>query len=389
MGLYANYPIALAPGMGENAFFAYTVCLAMGIPWQVALGCIFIEGLLFILLTLLKIREQLVNAIPDSIKYGTACGIGLLIAFLGLKEAGVIVSNPATFVGLGNLLAPPTILAVFGLLLTGALISRKVRGAIFWGIILTAMAGMITGLIKYQGIVGPAPSMAPTFMKMDIAGAFKMGLLTVVFVFLFMDIFDTVGTLAGVGEVGGFFSAVGGSASGGKKRYVMPRVNRCLMSDAVGTVIGAACGTPTVTSYIESASGIAEGGRTGLANMVTGIMFILALFFAPLVRMVSGGIEVSNGVYLHPATAPALIIVGCLMMMSIVKIDWKDISEAIPAFLTMVLMPLTFSIANGLAIGFISYSAIKIASGRAREVSWLVSALSALFILRFIYLRMM
>jgi AGZA family xanthine/uracil permease-like MFS transporter len=384
MGLYANYPIALAPGMGENAFFAYTVCLAMGIPWQVALGCVFIEGLLFVLLTLLKVREQLVNAIPDSIKYGTACGIGLLIAFVGLKEAGVIVSSPATFVALGNLLSPPTVLAAFGLLLTGALIARKVKGAIFWGIIVTAAAGMVTGLIKYQGIAGPAPSMAPTFMKMDIAGAFRMGLLTVIFVFLFMDVFDTVGTLAGVAEIGGFFTA-----SGGKKQRVMPRVNRCLMSDAVGTVIGAACGTPTVTSYIESASGIAEGGRTGLANMVTGALFILALFFAPLVRMVAGGFEVSKGVFLHPVTAPALIIVGCLMMLSIVKIDWRDISEAIPAFMTMILMPLTFSIANGLAIGFISYSAIKILSGRAKEVSWLISALSALFILRFVYLRMM
>jgi AGZA family xanthine/uracil permease-like MFS transporter len=378
MGLYANYPIALAPGMGENAFFAYTVCLAMGISWQVALGCVFIEGLLFILLTLLKIREQLVNAIPDSIKYGTACGIGLLIAFVGLKEAGVIVSSPATFVTLGNLLSPPTMLAVLGLLLTGALIARRVRGAIFWGIIITAMTGIITGLIKYKGVLGPVPSMAPTFMKMDIAGALNMGLLTIIFVFLFMDIFDTVGTLAGVGEVGGFF-----------RNGKMPRVSRCLMSDAVGTVIGAACGTPTVTSYIESASGIAEGGRTGLANMVTGALFMLALLFSPLVQMVAGGIEVSKGVYLHPATAPALIIVGCLMMISIIKINWKEISEAIPAFMTMVMMPLTFSIANGLAIGFISYSAIKILSGRSREVSWLVGTLSAIFILRFVYLRMM
>jgi AGZA family xanthine/uracil permease-like MFS transporter len=268
-------------------------------------------------------------------------------------------------------------LAVLGLLVTAGLIARKVKGALLWGIVITAVTGMVTGVVKYQGIIGPPPSMAPTFMQLDIIGAVKMGLFTVVFVFLFMDLFDTIGTFTGVAEVGGFF-----------KHGKMPRVNRCLLSDAVGSVIGSVCGTPTVTSYIESAAGISEGGRTGLANIVTGILFLVALFFAPLAKMVSGGYEVSPGVVLHPVTAPALIIVGCFMMESALKVNWRDMSEAVPAFLTMIVMPLTFSIANGLAIGFIAFAAIKILAGRRKDVSWLVIIFASLFILRFIYLRM-
>lgn len=376
MGLYAKYPIALAPGMGENAFFTYTVCITMGISWQVALGCVFIEGIIFIFLTLFKLREAIIEAIPASIRYATACGIGLLIAFIGLMNAGLIVSHPATFVTLGDITRLPTMLALFGLAITSILLVKKIKGAILWGILITAIVGMTLGAVKYQGLISMPPSMAPTFMKMDIQGATKLGLLSVIFIFLFMDVFDTVGTLAGVSELGGFM-----------KQGKLPRAGRALLSDAVGTCVGATCGTPTVTSYIESASGIASGGRSGFTSVITGLLFLIALFFSPLIKMIGGGYQVTGGVVLHPVTAPALIIVGCMMMHSITKVDWKDYSELIPAFLVMITMPLTFSIATGIAMGFISYAAIKLFTGRGREVSWLVYLLAVLFILRFVYLK--
>ncbi len=376
MGLYANYPIAQAPGMGENAFFTYTVCITMGISWQVALGCVFIEGIVFIILTITKLRQALIEAIPESIRYSIASGIGMLIAFVGLIDAGVVVGHPATLVTLGKIVSAPTLLSVFGLVLTGAFMVKKVRGAILWGILLTALAGVPLGIVTYQGFVSMPPSMAPTFMQMDVVGAVKTGLFTVIFVFLFMDIFDTVGTLAGVGELGGFI-----------KNGKFPRVGRAMMSDAVGTCVGAVCGTPTVTSYIESASGIAAGGRTGLAAVFTGLFFLVAPFFYPLIKMVGGGFQVPGGALLHPVTAPALIIVGCMMMQPVVKIDWKDYTESIPAFLVMILMPLTFSIASGVAIGLISYSALKLFTGKGRQVPWFIYLLSALFIFRFVYLQ--
>lgn len=375
MGLYANYPIALAPGMGENAFFTYTVCLTMGISWQTALGCVFIEGLIFILLTLTKVRQALLDAIPASIRYGTACGIGMLIAFIGLIDAGIIVHHPSTFVTLGDVINPPALLAIFGLAVTAVLLARGVKGAMLWGILITASVGAVAGIIKYEGLMSMPPSMAPTFMKMDIFGAMKMGFVSIIFIFLFMDIFDTVGTLAGVGEAGGFMRA-------GK----LPRAGRAMMSDAVGTCVGAVCGTPTVTSYIESASGISAGGRSGLANIVTALAFVAALFFSPLVKMIGGGYQ-ADKFLLHPVTAPALIIVGSMMMHSITKIEWKDYGESIPAFLVMLTMPLTFSIATGIAFGFISYATLKLFTGRGKEVSWLVYLLAALFVLRFIYLK--
>jgi AGZA family xanthine/uracil permease-like MFS transporter len=378
MGLYVNYPIALAAGMGENAFFTFTVCLTMGISWQVALGCVFIEGIFFIILTLTKIRQVLIDAIPASIRYAIACGVGLLIAFIGLIDAGLVVKHPSTLVTLGDVLSPAAMLAVLGLIVTSVLLVKKIKGGILWGILITAAAGMVFGIVKYQGFVSMPPSMAPTFMKMDIAGALKFGLVSVIFVFLFMDIFDTVGTLAGVGELGGFMKA-------GK----LPRAGRAMLTDAVGTCVGAACGTPTVTSYIESAAGIACGGRSGLTSVVTGLAFLLALFFSPLVKMVGGGYQASGGAILHPVTAPALIIVGSMMLHSITKIDWFDYTESIPAFLVIIMMPLTFSIATGVAVGFISYSAIKLFTGRGREVSWLVYLFAALFILRFVYLKSM
>jgi AGZA family xanthine/uracil permease-like MFS transporter len=376
MGLYVNYPIALAAGMGENAFFTYTVCLTMGISWQVALGCVFIEGLLFIILTLFKIRQMLIDAIPASIKYGTACGIGLLIAFIGLKDAGLVKADPATFVALGDVLSRPTILAVFGLILTSVLLVKKIRGAILWGILITGACGVLFDVVNYQGIVSLPPSIAPTFLKMDILGALKMGLLSIIFIFLFMDIFDTVGTLAGVGELGGFM-----------RQGKLPRAGKAMMVDAVGTCVGAACGTPTVTSYIESAAGIASGGRSGLASVITGLLFFVALFFSPLIKMIGGGYEAAKGVILYPVTSPALIIVGSMMLHSVTKIDWKDYTESIPAFLVIIMMPLSFSIATGIAVGFISYSAIKLFTGRRKEVHWLVYLLAALFLLRFVYLK--
>jgi len=378
MGLYVNYPIALAPGMGENAFFTYTVCLTMGISWQVALGCVFIEGVIFILLTLTKMRQAIIDAIPGSIRYGIACGIGMLIAFVGLIDAGIVVKHPATLVTLGDVISLPTILAVFGLIITGVLLVKGVRGAMLWGILVTAGAGILLGIVKYQGLVSMPLSMAPTFLKMDILGAMKLGLVAIIFIFLFMDIFDTVGTLAGVGELGGFMRA-------GK----LPRAGKAMLTDAVGTCVGAACGTPTVTSYIESTAGIASGGRSGLTSVITGLAFLLALFFSPLVKMISGGYLSAGGILLHPVTAPALIIVGSMMLHSVTKIDWKDYSESIPAFLVIITMPLTFSIATGVAIGFISYAALKLFTGRGREVSWLVYLLAVLFILRFVYLKAM
>jgi AGZA family xanthine/uracil permease-like MFS transporter len=376
MGLYVNYPIALAPGMGENAFFTYTVCLTMGISWQVALGCVFIEGILFILLTLTKMRQKIMDAIPASIRYATACGIGILIAFIGLIDSGLIVAHPATLVTLGDVTALPTILAIFGLIVTSILLIKNIKGALLYGILIPACVGVFLGVIKYQGVVSMPPSMAPTFMKMDIAGAMKLGLASIIFIFLFMDIFDTVGTLAGVGELGGFMKA-------GK----LPRAGKAMFTDAVGTCVGAACGTPTVTSYIESASGIASGGRTGLTSVVTGLAFIVVLFFTPLVKMISGGFQASPNVILRPVTAPALIIVGAMMLQSIAKIDWKDYSESIPAFLVIIMMPLTFSIATGIALGFISFAALKLFTGRGKQVSWLVYVLALLFILRFVYLK--
>ncbi|MFB3918886.1 MAG: NCS2 family permease [Candidatus Velamenicoccus archaeovorus] len=378
MGLYANYPIAQAPGMGENAFFTYTVCLTMGISWPVALGCVFIEGLIFMILTVTRLRQRLIDAIPASLRYGTACGIGFLIAFIGLIDAGIVVAHPSTIVSLGDVVNPATVLSVFGLIVTGVMLVKEIRGAMLWGILLTTALGVLMGLVKYQGLVSWPPSMAPTFMKMDVAGALRLGLFSIVFIFLFMDIFDTVGTLAGVSEIGGFMK-------GGK----LPRAGRAMMSDAVGTCVGAMCGTPTVTSYIESASGIASGARTGLASVVTAVAFLAALFFSPLIKMIGGGYMTAAGAVLHPVTAPALIIVGSMMLRSVSRIEWKDYTESIAAFLVIVIMPFTFSIATGIAFGFIAYAALKLLTGRGREVSWLVYFLAVLFILRFIYLKAM
>jgi AGZA family xanthine/uracil permease-like MFS transporter len=270
----------------------------------------------------------------------------------------------------------PVFLSLCGLFISGTLLAKNVKGAMLWGILVTALIGVVLGMIKFKGVVSMPPSMAPTFLQMDIAGAMKLGLISVIFIFLFMDVFDTVGTLAGVGELGGFLHA-------GK----MPRVGKAMFTDAVGTCVGAACGTPTVTCYIESAAGIASGGRSGLTAVVTGFLFLAALFFSPLIRMIGGGTLNDKGILLHPVTAPALIIVGSMMVHSIMKVDWRDHTESIPAFLTVIMMPLTFSIASGIAVGLISYAGLKILTGRKKEVSWLINILALLFILRFVYVQ--
>ncbi len=366
MGLYAKYPFALAPGMGLNAYFTYGVCLGMGIDWRVALGAVFISGILFIILTLTKIRTWIFNVIPNAIKYGTAVGIGLFIAFIGLKNAGIIVDSKATLVTLGNLTEPSALLALFGIFLTSILVSRNVIGAILIGIIVTSLIGMILGISPFpEGIISMPPSVEPTFLKLDIIGALNLGLLTIVLAFFFVDMFDTLGTLSALASQAGYLDKDG----------KLPRVEKALMADATGTVVGSLFGTSTVTTYIESASGIALGGRTGFVSVVVAILFLLSLFFYPVVKAIP-----------PYATASALVIVGALMMKSIKNIDFDDYTEAIPAFITLLTIPLTFSIATGLALGFITYPILKVFTGRWREVHWLVYVLAAIFALRFIYL---
>lgn len=376
MALWANYPIALAPGMGLNAYFSYEICAGHGVDWRVGLGIVFISGLVFTLLTLCRIRSMIVDAIPKCLKLSTAVGIGIFIAFIGLEHSGIVVSNKATYVTLGELQNPAAILSLIGLIVTATLVARGVRGAILWGILFTGAIGFGSEMfpLKVKEIVS-----VPTFQavgQMDILSSISKTFLPTLFILLFIDMFDTIGTLVGVGEQSGLM-----------KDGKLPRADRALLSDSVGTMVGAAFGTSTVTSYIESSAGVAEGGRTGLASVVTALMFLLALFFLPAAGLL-GQEYMAAGMTapLYPVTAPALIIVGCFMMKNVRKIEWDDMTEAIPAFITIILMPLTFSIAHGLSIGFISYPLIKLLSGRGREVHWLVYSLAALLMLRYILL---
>lgn len=365
MGLLANYPFALAPGMGLNAYFTYTVVLGMGIPWQTALGAVFISGVVFIVLTLGRIRELVIRGIPMTIKLATGAGIGLFIAFIGLRNAGIVAASPATMVTLGEVTSAPTLLALGGLVLTGALLARGWKAAIIVGIVATAAGAYLLGIAAPPRGVLAIPDPSGTFLAMDVGAALSLGLLQVVFVFLFVDMFDSVGTLVGLGRQAGFLTPTGD----------LPRAQRALMADAVATTVGGAMGTSTVTAYVESATGVAEGGRTGLTAVTVGGLFLLAIFFSPLAAAVPA-----------VATAPALIIVGSLMLRAAASIEWDDATEAVPAFLTLVGMPLTFSIANGLALGFVSYPLIKLIAGRGREVGALAYALAALFALRFAFL---
>jgi len=376
MAFLANYPIALAPGMGINAYFAYAVCQGMGIPWQTALGAVFLSGTIFLILAFFKVRELIINSVPESLKNAIAAGIGIMIAFVGLKEAGIIRAHEATFVTLGHITGKAPLLSLIGLFFTGLLLSRRVPGALLLGILFTAIGGVALGVTRYQGFFSLPPSVEPTFLKLDILGALKLGLLTIIVVFLYVDMFDTVGTLIGVSQQAGFI-----------KEGRLPRAERALISDAMGTVTGAVMGTSTVTSYIESAAGVAEGGRTGFANIITALLFLLALFLSPLARMIGGGYQAPDGSILHPITAPALIIVGYMMIEGIKRIDWSDATEAIPSFLTVIGIPLTFNIADGLAMGFVSYPILKLLAGKGKQVTGLVYFLAVIFILRYGLLR--
>lgn len=372
MGLLANYPIALAPAVGHNIFFAVIVCGTMGYSWQVALGAVFISGSIFLILSIVGVWSKLVEAVPDSLKYGIAVGIGLLISLVGLEYGGLVVDTPDVLVGLGDLTNKAVLLSLFGILFITVLMALKVRGAMLIGILVTAFAGIPLGVVKYQGIVSSPPSINPTLFKLDILGAFNTGLITVVFVFFFLDLFDTIGTLIGISGQAGFL-----------KEGKLPRANKAMFSDAVGTVSGAVLGTSTVTSYIESASGISQGSRTGLSNVFTSFLFLIALFFSPLARMI-GGEYISDGVLMRPVIAAPLIVVGYLMMKCVKQIKWGDITEGIPAFLAIIIMPLTLSITEGIAFGFIAYSVLKLVSGKGKQVHWLIYLFAALFIFRYI-----
>jgi AGZA family xanthine/uracil permease-like MFS transporter len=372
MGLYANYPIAVAPAMGHNFFFAFTVVIGMGVPWAVALGADFLAGALFIALAAFRFREAVMDAVPACLKSAIPVGIGLLIAFVGMQWGGIVVADPGSVVKLGDLTAPPTLLAVGGFLLIAVLQVRRVRGSILIGILVTTAVGAALGLLPYRGIVAAPPSLRPTLLQLDVAGALRPGMIEVVFVFLFLAVFDTVGTLIGVSAQAGFL-----------KDGKLPRAGRALLSDAIGTTAGTLLGTSTVTAYVESAAGVAAGGRTGLANVATAALFLLALFFYPLAQLMGGTVEVAGGAQLLPVTAGAVMTIGYLMMGNVTRVRWDDLSDAVPAFLTIVTMPLSLSIADGLAFGFTSYALLKLLSGRGREVPALVYVLAALFVVRF------
>ena len=364
MGLWANYPIALAPGMSLNAYFTYSIVIGRGIPWQTALGVVFLSGVIFLALTLTKAREQIVNGIPDCLKHGTAAGIGLFIAFIGFRNAGIIVANPATFVSLGKISDPHVLLAAFGVLLVTILLARGIDSAILIGIVAITLLGIPTGISHWPSQLFSWPHPSATLFKLDLRSAMKLGLAELIFAFFFIDLFDNVGTLVAVCEEGGFLRD-------GK----LPRASRALLSDAVGTIVGALTGTSTVTSYIESAAGVAAGARTGLGNLAIAGLFILALFCAPIVAAIPSY-----------ATAPALILVGTLMCGSVAKINWADFTESVPSFLTLIATPLTFSIATGLSLGLLSFTFLKLFTGRGKDISPLIWILSVLFLLRYAFL---
>lgn len=372
MGLFAGYPIALAPGMGENFFFVSVVMslTALGVhdAWQTTLGMVFVSGVVFLVLTVLKVREAVIDTISPSMRNGIAVGIGLFIAFIGLRNGGIIVSKPGTWLGLTTRIWNADV-AVFslGLLVAAVLTIRRVRGALLWGIVASALLALLLGKVRYGGIVGLPVVGESAMLKMNVLGALQPALAPFIIVFLFMGLFDTVGTLLGVSEQAGLL-----------QDNRLPRANRALVVDATAITLGAALGTSTVTCYIESAAGVAAGGRTGLTAVVAGVLFLIALLFSPLVSMVGNYV---------PITAPALVLVGALMMQNAAKIEWDDTSESVPAFLTLVGIPLSYSIADGLALGFASYPVIKLLGGRGREVRWLAYVLAVLLGLYFVFVR--
>lgn len=370
MGIYAKYPLALAPGMGLNAFFAYTVVLGMGIPWQQALAGVFVSGVFFLILAISGYREIIINAIPAGLKHAAAAGIGLFIAFIGFKEAGIIVANKATFVGLGDFSNHNVQLALAGIAITVILLARKVSGAIFYGIVLTTVVGMVTGLIDLPKTIFSAPPSASAFGAFwnpltDFDTLFSAKMLVVIFTFLFVDFFDNAGTLFGVAQQAGFV-----------KDNKLPRAGRAMTADSVASISGAVMGTSTVTSYIESSAGVAAGGRSGFTAVVVAALFGLSLFFSPVLSVIT-----------PPVTAAALIMVGVFMASSLGKIEWDKLEEAIPAFLTIISMPLTFSIATGIAMGFILYPLTKFVKGDGKKVHPIMYVLFVVFLIYFIWLR--
>ncbi|MGM0924526.1 MAG: NCS2 family permease [Bacillota bacterium] len=367
MGLIARYPIALAPGMGLNAFFAFTVVLTMGIPWQTALSGVLVSGLIFIVLTTSGLREKIINSIPEELKHAVGAGIGLFITFVGFQNAGIITNNDAVLVGLGNLKDGNALLAIFGVFITVIFMVKRINGGIFYGMILTAIMGMIFQLIDVPTqVVGAVPSLEPTFGAafQNLDQLLTLQMLVVILTFLFADFFDTAGTLVAVANQAGLI-----------KENKLPRASKALFADSAATVIGSILGTSTTTSYIESSAGVAAGARTGFASVVTAGLFLLALFFSPLLSVITA-----------PVTAPALIIVGILMVSSLGKIDWNRFEMAVPAFFTIIAMPLTYSIATGIAIGFIFYPVTMIVKGKAKEIHPIMYGLFVIFILYFVFL---
>ncbi|MBD9502818.1 NCS2 family permease [Pseudomonas sp. BGr12] len=361
MGLIANYPIALAPGMGLNAFFTYTVVLHMGHTWQVALGAVFLSACMFFIISIFRIREWIINSIPLALRSAIAAGIGLFLALIALKESGIVVANQATLVGMGDLAKPAPLLAILGFILIVALEARRVTGAVMIGILVVTFISIAIGVSQFGGVVSMPPSLAPTFLQLDIKGALDIGLFSVIFAFLFVDLFDNSGTLIGVAKRAGLM---------GKDGH-MPKMGRALIADSSAAMVGSLLGTSTTTSYIESAAGVSAGGRTGLTAIVVAVLFLLALFFAPL----AGNVPAF-------ATAPALFFVAVLMASGLAEIDWDDLTVAAPVVVTALAMPLTFSIANGIAFGFITWTACKLLSGRFRELNPALVILSILFVIK-------
>lgn len=365
MGVVARYPIALAPGMGLNAYFTYTVCLKMHVPWQTALGAVFLSGVLFLALTAAGIRQMILRSIPHELYAAVASGIGLFIAFIGFRNAGFVVSDPATFVSLGNIRNPTTVLAFFGLILMVALEIKKVRGSILIGVLVTTGIAWAFGLLHWGNPGGGTHALTDTAFQLNIRGAISKGLLEIIFVFFFVDLFDNLGTLVAVTKRAGLIAA----------DHSIPRLNRILFADAASTIFGSLTGTSTVTSYIESTAGVAAGGRSGVTAIVTGLLFLVAMTAAPFV-----------GIVPNAATAPALILVGSMMLATITEIRWHEPLVAVPAFLTLILIPLTYSIANGLGFGIIAWAVLHLATGNWRRQDWLLYTLAILFTFRFVYL---
>lgn len=371
MAALANYPFVLGPGIGAASYFVFTVVQGRGIPWETALGAVFISGLCFVLLTLARVREMIMEAIPGSLKLAMSAGIGLFLAFIGARNAGIIVDSPATLVALGDLRSAGPILALAGTFLIAGLLALGVRAAVLVGVLATATAGAVLGLAPWPEAVVAVPDVAAwgqVLGQLDVAAALRLGLVEIVLVFLFVDMFDTMGTMVGMAARGGLLDEHGR----------LPRAREAMLADALATVGGAAAGTPTVTTYAESAAAVSAGGRTGLVPVVVATAFLLSLFFSPVIRVVGE---------FPAATAPALIVVGALMMQVVGRIAWDDLSDAFPAFITVIAMPLTYSIATGIALGFITYPVVKLLAGKGREVHWIAWVLGGLFALRFALLN--